>query len=53
MIKAKRPGARVVILGRRFVYVYPDGQTERIKMSERAKAHLWQTKTMDVRNANQ
>jgi hypothetical protein len=51
MIKAKRPGARVEIRNRRFVYVYKDGQTEGIRMSERAKAHLGQLKTMDVRNA--
>ena len=53
MIKAKRPGARVIIRNRRFVYLYPNGQIEQIRMSERAKAHLGQLKTMDVRNANQ
>jgi hypothetical protein len=53
MIKAKRPGARVIIRNRRFMFVYPDGQIEGIRMSERAKAHLGQLKTMDVRNANQ
>jgi hypothetical protein len=52
MIKAKRPGARVIIRNRRFWFVYPDGQIEQIRMSERAKAHLGQLKTMDVRNAN-
>jgi hypothetical protein len=53
MIKAKRPGAKVAIRNRRFVFIYPDGQIEGVRMSERARAHLGQMKTMDVRNANQ
>jgi hypothetical protein len=51
MIKAKRPNARVIIKNRRFWFVYPDGQIEQIRMSERAKAHLGQLKTMEARNA--
>jgi hypothetical protein len=47
----RRPSAdaRVVIHDRKFWRVFPDGKWQRIYLSERAKAHLWQAKASTAR----
>ena len=41
---------RVIIRSKRFWYLYSDGRMEQVNLSERAKAHLSQTKAMEARN---
>jgi len=43
----------VIIRSKRFWYLYSDGRMEQISLSERAKAHLLQTKATEARMAKE
>jgi len=44
---------RVIIRSKRFWYLYSDGRMEQVSLSERAKAHLSQTKSTEARMAKE
>lgn len=44
---------RVIIRSKRFWYLYSDGRMEQVSLSERAKAHLSQTKSTESRMAKE
>jgi len=44
---------RVIIRSKRFWYLYSDGRMEQVFLSERAKAHLSQTKSTEARMAKE
>ena len=43
----------VIIRSKRFWYLYSDGRMEQVSLSERAKAHLLQTKATEARMAKE
>lgn len=44
---------RVIIRSKRFWYLYSDGRMEQVSLSERARAHLSQTKATEARVAKE
>lgn len=44
---------RVIIRSKRFWFLYSDGRMEQVRLSERARAHLSQTKATEARMANE
>jgi hypothetical protein len=45
---SKSDNSKVIIHNRRFWRLFPDGKTERIYMSDKARGHLWQAKGADT-----
>ena len=50
---ASKLGRRVIIRSKRFWYLYSDGRMEQVSLSERARAHLSQTKSTEARMAKE
>jgi hypothetical protein len=44
---------RVIIRSKRFWYLYSDGRMEQVRLSERARSHLSQTKSTEARMAKE